>query len=80
MSRCSSTATDATLITPPEEEEEEPRRTAEDVERELELLLLSRSDDEDDDAWMNSFNTQLHGADPLEEDHENFQLQLPEGL
>ncbi|CAN9380450.1 unnamed protein product [Alternaria alternata] len=79
MSRCSSTATDATLVTPPEEEEE-PRRTAEDVERELELLLLSRSDDEDDDAWMNSFNTQLHGADPLEEDHENFQLQLPEGL
>jgi hypothetical protein len=78
MSRCSSTATDATLVTPPEEEQ--PRRTAEDFEREMELLLLSRSDDEDDDAWMNSFNNQLHGEDPLEEDYDNFQLRLPEGL
>jgi hypothetical protein len=78
MSRCSSTATDATLVAP--SEEEQPRRTAEDLEREMELLLLSRSDDEDDDAWMNSFNNQLHGTDPLEEDHEKFQLQLPEGL
>ncbi|KAG9196346.1 hypothetical protein G6011_01467 [Alternaria panax] len=78
MSRCSSTATDATLVTPPEEEQ--PRRTAEDLEREMELLLLSRSDDEDDDAWMNSFKTQLNGADPFEEGSENFQLQLPEGL
>jgi len=78
VSRCSSTSTNATLVTPPEEEQ--PRRTAEDLEREMELLLLSRSDDEDDDAWMNSFNTQLHGEDPLDEDHENFQLQLPEGF
>lgn len=78
MSRCSSSATDATLVT--HHEEEQPRRTAEDLEREMELLLLSRSDDEDDEAWMNSFNTQLHGADPLEEDHDNFQLQLPDGL
>ncbi|KAH6866725.1 hypothetical protein BKA58DRAFT_364330 [Alternaria rosae] len=78
VSRCSSTSTNATLVT--SQEEEQPRRTAEDVEREMELLLLSRSDDEDDDAWMNSFNTQLHGEDPLEEDHENFQLQLPEGF
>jgi hypothetical protein len=79
ISRCSSTSTNATLVTPPEEERS--RRTAEDVEREMELLLLSRSDDEDDDAWMNSFNNQLHGGqDPLEENHENFQLQLPEGF
>jgi hypothetical protein len=78
FSRCSSTSTNATLITPPEDEQ--PRRTAEDVEREMEMMLLSRSDDEDDDAWMNSFNNQLHGEDPLEEDHENFQLQLPEGF
>ncbi|KNG49135.1 hypothetical protein DDE82_003703 [Stemphylium lycopersici] len=78
ISRSSSTATEATLVTPPEDEL--PRRTAEDVEREMELLLLSRSDDEDEDVWANSFNAQLHAEDPLEEDDDNFQFQLPEGF
>jgi hypothetical protein len=41
--------------------------------------LLSRSDDEDDDAWAHSFNSQLHG-DPMDEELEDFQLQLPEGF
>jgi hypothetical protein len=77
VSRCSSTSTNNTLVTP--QQQEQPYRTAEDVEREMELLLLSRSDDEGDDAWMNNFNTQLHG-DPLEEDAEDFQFKLPEGF
>jgi hypothetical protein len=49
------------------------------VERELQLLLLSRPDDEEDDAWTNSFSNQLLG-DPVDEELENFQLQLPEGF
>jgi hypothetical protein len=77
FSRSSSTATDATLVAP--DQDEQPYRTAEDVERELELMLLSRSDDEDEDAWTSSFNNQLH-ADPLDEELEDFQLQLPEGF
>lgn len=77
MSRCSSTSTNATLVT--SQQEEQPYRTAEDVEREMELLFLSRSDDEDDEAWMNNFGSQLQG-DPLEEELEDFQFQLPEGF
>ncbi|KAH7391769.1 hypothetical protein BKA66DRAFT_412791 [Pyrenochaeta sp. MPI-SDFR-AT-0127] len=79
FSRSSSTATDATLVA--SHQEDEPYQTAEDVERELELLVLSREleNDEDDDAWMNSFNHQLHG-DPLEEELEEFQFQLPDGF
>jgi hypothetical protein len=77
FSRSSSTATDATLVAPPQEEQS--YRTAHDVDRELELMLLSHSDDEDDDAWTNSFNNQLR-ADPLDEELEDFQLQLPEGF
>ncbi|KAH7072973.1 hypothetical protein BKA63DRAFT_54898 [Paraphoma chrysanthemicola] len=77
FSRSSSTATDRTLVAPTQEEP--TYRTAEDEERELQLLLLSRSDDEDDDAWAHSFNSQLHG-DPMDEELEDFQLQLPEGF
>jgi hypothetical protein len=78
MSRCSSTSTNATLVAP--QQEEQPHRTPEDAERELELQLLMRADeDEDDEAWMNSFNNQLHG-DPFEEEHEDFQFQLPDGF
>jgi hypothetical protein len=75
FSRASSTATDATLVT----QEEESYRTAEDDDRDLELMLLSRSNEEEDDAWSNSFNSQLHG-DPVDEELEDFQLQLPEGF
>ncbi|CAA9962348.1 hypothetical protein PTMSG1_05724 [Pyrenophora teres f. maculata] len=78
MSRCSSTSTNATLVTPPDDEQ--PRRTAEDMEREMELLLLSQSDDDEDEAWMQSFSNQLRAHDPFEEDVENFQFQLPEGF
>lgn len=78
MSRCSSTSTNGTLVTPPDDEQ--PHRTAEDMEREMELLLLSQSDDDDDEAWMKSFSNQLHARDPFEEDADNFQFQLPEGL
>ncbi|KAF1845730.1 uncharacterized protein K460DRAFT_312432 [Cucurbitaria berberidis CBS 394.84] len=78
FSRSSSTATDATLVTPPLEEE--TYRTAEEIEREMELLMLSRQlEGDNDDAWTNSFNSQLHG-DPLDEELENFQFQLPEGF
>jgi hypothetical protein len=77
FSRSSSTATDATLVTPAQEEE--PYRTADDEQRELELLLLSRANDEDDDAWMNSFSSQLQ-PDPVDEELEDFQLQLPKGF
>ena len=81
MSRCSSTSTNATLVTPPDEDEDDlPSRTAEDIEREMELLLLSQSDDDDDAAWMKSFSNQLHAHDPFEEDFEEFQFQLPEGF
>lgn len=78
FSRSSSTSTNATLVNPPPPADlfEE---TAESVERELELLALQ---DElgDDDAWMANFNDQLGGVDPLNEDLEDFQLQLPEGI
>lgn len=77
FSRSSSTATDATLVTPPTE----PYRTAEDVERELELMLLAREEeDEEEDAWMNSFHSQLRGDMMEEEELEDFQLRLPEGF
>lgn len=78
FSRSSSTATNATLVA--SHEEDQSYQTAEDVERELELLMLSRElENDDDDAWMNSFNNQLHG-DPLDEELEDFQFQLPEGF
>ncbi|KAL6709678.1 hypothetical protein ACN47E_001106 [Coniothyrium glycines] len=78
ISRSSSTSTNATLVGP--QQEEEPYRTAEDVDREMELLFLSRSDDEHEDAWTNSFGTQLHIADPLEEELNDFQFKLPDGF
>ncbi|KAF2033805.1 hypothetical protein EK21DRAFT_85963 [Setomelanomma holmii] len=77
FSRSSSTATDSTLVGPAEEDV--PFRTAEDEERDLQLLLLSRQEEDDDDAWSNSFNSQLLG-DPVDEELEDFQLQLPEGF
>jgi hypothetical protein len=78
FSRSSSTSTNATLVAPAQEEQS--YRTAEEVEREMEALFLQGSDDEDVDAWVNSFASQLGGGDPFDEDHENFQMQLPEGL
>ena len=78
FSRSSSTSTNATLVAPPQEEE--AFRTAEEVEREIEAMFLQGSDDEDDDAWANSFASQLGGGDPFDEEHEDFQMQLPEGL
>lgn len=77
FSRCSSTSTNATLVTP--QQEEQPYRTAADIEREMEFMLLSRSDDEDEDLWSNSFNNQLLG-DVLDEELEDFQFKLPEGF
>ena len=55
--------------------------TAESAERELELLAL-QDDMGDDEAWMNSFTNQLNGGggDPVDEELEGFQLQLPEGI
>ncbi|RMZ73957.1 Cyclopropane-fatty-acyl-phospholipid synthase [Pyrenophora seminiperda CCB06] len=78
MSRCSSTSTNATLVSPPDDEQ--LHRTAEDMEREMELLLLSQSDDDEDEAWMQSFSNQLHAHDPFDEDSQNFQFQLPNGF
>ncbi|EMD90944.1 hypothetical protein COCC4DRAFT_80893 [Bipolaris maydis ATCC 48331] len=82
ISRCSSTSTNATLVS--SAEDEQPHRTAEDFEREMELLLLAHSDDEDDDAWTRNFSNQLHGnvalADEQDDDAAAFQLQLPEGF
>lgn len=75
FSRSSSTATDATLVAPSEEN----NRTVEDVEREFELLLLQDDDDENVDAWMDSFRSQVEG-DPIDEQFEDFQFQLPEGF
>ena len=72
----SSTA-DTTLIT--SKPKEQPYRTADEIEREMELLFLSQSDNEGDDAWAKSFNSQLNG-DPLDEDLEGFQFQLPDGF
>jgi hypothetical protein len=78
FSRSSSTSTNATLVAPPPADPFE--ETAESVERELELMALQDDDGEDADAWMNNFNDQLGGVDPLDEEFENFQLQLPEGI
>jgi hypothetical protein len=76
--RSSSTSTNATLVPP----SHESYRSAEDVEREMALLFLH--DDEDDEpveAWTNSFRSQLESErDPIDEQFEGFQLQLPEGL
>ncbi|KAF2280825.1 uncharacterized protein EI97DRAFT_409088 [Westerdykella ornata] len=85
FSRSSSTSTNATLVasTQPEQEQElelETYRTAEDVEREMALLLLQEEDEEGDAAWMESFKVQLEGPDPVDEEYEGFQLQLPEGF
>ncbi|KAI8935938.1 hypothetical protein NX059_007445 [Plenodomus lindquistii] len=77
MSRCSSTSTNAALVTPAPQEQS--YRTAADVERSLELMILSRSDDEEDEAWSNNFGSQLSG-EPLEDELEDFQFQLPEGF
>lgn len=78
FSRSSSTSTNATLVNPPLQTDPF-EETAESVERELELLALQ---DElgDDEAWMNSFSDQLGGVDPVDEDLEDFQLQLPDGI
>ncbi|KAF2994853.1 hypothetical protein E8E13_003922 [Curvularia kusanoi] len=76
FSRSSSTSTNATLVASPVGPFEE---TAESVERELELLAL-QDDLGDDEAWLNSFSSQLNGADPLDEDLADFQLELPEGI
>lgn len=78
FSRSSSTSTNATLVAPPQTDPFE--ETAESVERELELLALQDDEGEDVDTWMNNFNDQLGGVDPLDEDLADFQLQLPEGL
>lgn len=76
FSRSSSISTNATLVASHPDPFEE---TAESVERELELLAL-QDDMGDDEAWMNSFNSQLNGVDPLDEDLADFQLKLPEGI
>ncbi|KZM23154.1 uncharacterized protein EKO05_0008189 [Ascochyta rabiei] len=78
FSRSSSTSTNATLVAPLHADQFE--ETAESVERELELLALQDEEGEEVDAWMNSFNDQLGGIDPLDEELGDFQLQLPEGL
>lgn len=80
MSRCSSTSTNATLVAPATDTEQ-PYRTAADVERELEFLIFSRSDDEDDAAWSHSFSNQLlGGGDAVDEELEDFEFHLPDGL
>lgn len=78
FSRSSSTSTDATLVAAPQADAFE--ETAESVERELELLALQADEDEDVDAWMNNFNDQLGSTDAVDEELEDFQLQLPEGF
>lgn len=76
FSRSSSTSTNATLVAPSEEN----YRTAEDDERELALMLLQNEENDDDvDAWMDNFKSQLE-VDPIDEQYEDFQLQLPEGF
>lgn len=77
ISRRSSTSTNATFVPP--EQGQQVYRTAESVERELELMILSGSDDEGDEAWSNSFNSQLL-RDGVDDELEDFQLQLPEGF
>ncbi|KAJ4370627.1 hypothetical protein N0V83_005148 [Neocucurbitaria cava] len=81
LSRSSSTATDATLVTPHQDQDEQSYRTAEEIEREMQLLMLTRElEGDEDDAWMHSFNSQLHGDDLDEEELEDFQFQIPEGF
>jgi hypothetical protein len=58
-------------------------RTAEDVEREMAALFLQDDEEENanEEAWMNSFKSQLEGeTDPIDEQFEDFQLQLPDGI
>lgn len=80
FSRSSSASTSATLVAPAQAEEN--YRSAEDVEREMALLFLhDDGDDEQVEAWTNSFRSQLEmGGDPVDEQFEDFQLQLPEEL
>ncbi|KAJ4344421.1 uncharacterized protein N0V89_012163 [Didymosphaeria variabile] len=78
FSRSSSTSTNATLVAPPQAAP--TYRTAEDIERELELMLLRDDDNDGEEAWANSFSSVLGGRDPFDEDVEDFQFQLPEGL
>jgi hypothetical protein len=82
FSRSSSLSTSTTLVASPTMDLF--GETAESAERELELLAL-QDDMGDDEAWMNSFTNQLNGgsgggADPVDEELEGFQLQLPEGF
>jgi hypothetical protein len=79
FSRSSSTSTDATLVQPTPQS----YRTAEDVEREMAALFLQDDEEENanEEAWMNSFKSQLEGeTDPIDEQFEDFQLQLPDGI
>ncbi|KAF2657293.1 hypothetical protein K491DRAFT_654893 [Lophiostoma macrostomum CBS 122681] len=75
FSRSASTASDATLVAPAQES----YRTAEDIEHEMRILMLGddEEDDEDVDKWMESFRSQVQGADPIDEQFEDFQLQMP---
>jgi hypothetical protein len=81
FSRSSSLSTSTTLVASPTMDLF--GETAESAERELELLAL-QDDMGDDEAWMNSFTNQLNGGsgggDPVDEELEGFQLQLPEGI
>jgi hypothetical protein len=82
FSRSSSLSTSTTLVASPTMDLF--GETAESAERELELLAL-QDDMGDDEAWMNSFTNQLNGGsggggDPVDEELEGFQLQLPEGF
>ena len=78
FSRSSSMSTSTTLVASPTVDLF--GETAESAERELELLAL-QDDMGDDEAWMNSFTNQLNGGgDPVDEELEGFQLQLPEGI
>jgi hypothetical protein len=78
FSRSASTASDATLVAPAQEN----YRTAEDIDNEMRLLMLGNDedDDEDVDAWMESFRSQVQGPDPIDEQFEDFQLQMPENI
>ncbi|KAF2265678.1 hypothetical protein CC78DRAFT_532341 [Lojkania enalia] len=77
FSRSSSTSTNATLVAPTQEDQ--TYQTAENIEHEMRLMALHNDDDSDVDAWMDSFKSQL-GADPFEDEYDEFQLQLPGGL
>ncbi|KAL1591587.1 hypothetical protein SLS60_011837 [Paraconiothyrium brasiliense] len=78
FSRSSSTSTNATLVAPPQTAP--TYRTAQDIERELELMLLRDDDNDEEESWANNFSSLLGGGDPFDEDVEDFQFQLPEGL